>query len=71
MKNKPVNVGNTERLVAAGLAGVMLIRFIRRPGLLGLFALGSLIYRATTGHCYGYQWAGLDTCSITKRRRWL
>jgi hypothetical protein len=62
MAEHPVNVGNAERLAAGVLAGALLASVIRKPAPLRIFALGCLLYRAFSGHCYGYEWCGLSSC---------
>ena len=64
MSNRPVNVGATERLAAAVLAGALLVGSIRKPAPLRFLAIGCLIYRALSGHCYGYAWLGASTCKV-------
>lgn len=66
MNNRPVNVANTERAVAALLAGVVLVRSLRTASPIGLIAAGCLIYRAVSGHCYGYEWLGVSTCHLRR-----
>jgi hypothetical protein len=67
MTDRPINVGSTERLAAGALAGATFISFLRRPSMLKGFALGCLMYRATRGHCYGYEWLGVSTCKLAPR----
>lgn len=66
--SRPVNVGETERLVAAGLAIGLLATSIRIRKPLRLIAAGCLVYRALSGHCYGYEWFGMSTCKLKKRQ---
>ncbi len=61
------NVGSTERVVSAGLGGLLVASGIvrgRLPGLL-LTAVGaSLLYRGLSGYCALYQQLGMSTCDI-------
>ncbi|MCC6508487.1 MAG: DUF2892 domain-containing protein [Pirellulaceae bacterium] len=61
------NVGTTERLVSAGLGGLLVATGVvrgRLPGLL-LSAVGaSLLYRGLSGYCALYQQLGLSTCDL-------
>ena len=64
---RPVNVGTAERLAAGALAGALFISILRKPTPLKLLSLGCLVYRATQGHCYGYEWLGVRTCQLPER----
>ena len=64
MSDRPLNVGETERLAAGVLAGVVLVAALRRPTFLRVAAVGCLLYRALSGHCYGYEWLGTSTCKV-------
>ncbi len=58
------NVGSTERIVSAGLGGLLVASGIfrgRLPGLLLTAAGASLLYRGISGHCALYQQLGLNT----------
>ena len=63
-RDSEVNVGQTERWVS-GLAGgaLALYGLTRRTWGGAVLALvgGTLIYRGSTGHCYMYQAAGINT----------
>ena len=63
-KTRPINVGNTERLVAAGLAAALIASSVRIRHPLRLVAAGCLVYRALKGHCFGYEWLGVSTCKL-------
>ena len=67
MNTRPVNVANTERIVAGVAAVALLASVIRRPSPLRLLAAGCLVYRALSGHCYGYEWLGTGTCKLPPR----
>ncbi len=67
MSDHPVNVGSAERLAAGALAGATFLAFLRRPSLLKGLPIGCLVYRATRGHCYGYEWLGVSTCKLPDR----
>ena len=59
-----VNVGNAERWASAVLGGALVLTGIRArslPGLLLAAAGGGLIFRGATGHCSGYDAAGINT----------
>jgi hypothetical protein len=64
MSDHPVNVGETERLAAGVLAGALIVATLRRPTPLRFIAVGCLLYRALSGHCYGYEWLGASTCKV-------
>lgn len=67
MSIRPVNVANTERILA-GVAAVALLAssiHLRHP--LRLLVAGCLIHRAMSGHCYGYEWLGTGTCKLPLR----
>ena len=61
------NVGSTERVVSAGLGGLLVASGIfrgRLPGLL-LTAVGaSLLYRGLSGYCALYQQLGVSSCDL-------
>lgn len=61
------NVGSTERIVSAGLGGLLVASGIfrgRMPGLL-LSAVGaSLLYRGLSGYCALYEQLGVNTCEL-------
>jgi uncharacterized membrane protein len=64
----PTNLSDAERaLSAAAGAGLMLLPTRGLAGLLAKFAGGTLLFRAATGHCAGYQMLGL---SGTQGDRW-
>ena len=67
MAERPINVGETERLVAGALAVVLIAQAVRVVRPLTLLAAGCLVYRAVKGHCYGYEWLGVSTCKIEPR----
>jgi uncharacterized membrane protein len=61
-----VNVGQVERWASAVGGGALALYGLTRGNLPGvaLALLGaSLVYRGTTGHCYAYQAAGINTAS--------
>ena len=61
---KDVNVGEIERWASAIGGGALAVYGLTRGtyGGVALALLGaSLVYRGTTGHCYAYQAAGIDT----------
>ena len=64
------NVGSTERVVSAGLGGLLVASGIfrgRLPGLL-LTAVGaSLLYRGLSGYCALYQQLGMSTCELDEQ----
>lgn len=64
------NVGSTERVVSAGLGGLLVASGIfrgRLPGLL-LTAVGaSLLYRGLSGYCALYQQLGMSTCDLDEQ----
>ena len=64
------NVGSTERIVSAGLGGLLVASGIvrgRLPGLL-LTAVGaSLLYRGLSGYCALYQQLGMSTCELDEQ----
>jgi hypothetical protein len=62
-----MNVSPSERLAAGALAGALFVSFLRQPTLVKGLALGCLVYRATRGHCYGYEWLGVSTCKLANR----
>jgi hypothetical protein len=64
MSTRPINVAQTERLAAGILAVALLARSVKISRPLGLIAAGCLIYRALSGHCYGYEWLGTGTCKL-------
>lgn len=58
----PVNVGPAERMVTAGLGGVLLLGGLGRGGpggTLAVLAGGLLLTRAVTGHCPAYRAMGI------------
>ncbi len=67
MTRHPVNVANAERVVAGIAAAVLLAGSIRLRHPLRLIAASCLIYRAFSGHCYGYEWLGTGTCKLPPR----
>ena len=67
MNNRPTNVGETERTVAGVLAVALIASMIRVRHPLRLIAAGCLVYRALSGHCFGYEWLGMSTCKIRPR----
>ncbi len=61
------NVGSTERIVSAGLGGLLVASGIfrgRLPGLLLTAAGASLLYRGLSGYCALYQQLGMSTCDL-------
>ena len=64
MNTRAPNVGQAERLAAGILAIGLLARSVKVSHPLGLIAAGCLVYRALTGHCYGYDWLGVRTCKL-------
>jgi len=59
-----VNVGDSERWLAAAGGGALMLFGLGRgslPGILLALAGGSLLYRALTGHCHLYQSLGINT----------
>jgi hypothetical protein len=67
MSERPINVAPAERLAAGVLAGVLTGGAFRISPLMRLFAIGCLLYRITSGHCYGYEWLGVSTCKVKPR----
>ena len=67
MTTRPVNVANAERVIAGVAAVALLASAIRRPSQLRLLAAACLVYRALSGHCYGYEWLGTGTCKLPPR----
>lgn len=61
------NVGSTERIVSAGIGGLLVASGIfrgRLPGLL-LTAVGaSLLYRGLSGYCALYEQMGVSSCDL-------
>jgi uncharacterized membrane protein len=58
------NVGSTERIVSAGLGGLLVASGVMRgrlPGLLLTAAGASLLYRGLSGFCAMYQQLGINT----------
>jgi len=58
------NVGSTERIVSAGLGGLLVASGVMRgrlPGLLLTAAGASLLYRGLSGFCAVYQQLGINT----------
>lgn len=68
MSERPLNVGSTERLAAGLLAGALAGGALRLPLPMRLVAIGCLLYRITSGHCYGYEWLGVSTCKLERKR---
>ncbi len=66
MSARPANVSDTERTVA-GVAAVVLLASIGLRHPLKLIVAGGLVYRALSGHCYGYEWLGTGTCKLPTR----
>jgi uncharacterized membrane protein len=63
-QKQSVNVGEAERWVSAIGGGALALYGLTRGNVAGVaLALvgASLVYRGTTGHCYAYQAAGIDT----------
>ncbi len=61
------NVGSTERIVSAGLGGLLVASGIFRGRLPGLLLTGlgaSLLYRGLSGYCAMYQQMGINTCDV-------
>src|SRR2546423_11176890 len=59
-----VNVGEAERWVSAIGGGALMLYGLTRGNFAGvtLALLGAgALYRGTTGHCYAYQMAGINT----------
>jgi uncharacterized membrane protein len=54
--SRPVNVGDTERLITGVLGVALLAGAVRRP--LVLLGAGCLLYRALSGHCKVYEALG-------------
>ena len=67
MSTRPVNVANAERVVAGVAAVALLASSIRLRHPLRFLAAGCLVYRALSGHCYGYEWLGTGTCKLPPR----
>lgn len=67
MSTRPVNVANAERAIAGVAAVALLTSATRRPHPLRLIAAACLVYRALSGHCYGYEWLGTGTCKLPPR----
>jgi len=67
MSTRPVNVAKAERIIAGFAAVALLASSIRGRHPLRLLAAGCLIYRAFSGHCYGYEWTGISTCKLPPR----
>lgn len=64
------NVGSTERVVSAGLGGLLVASGIfrgRLPGLLLTAAGASLLYRGLSGYCALYQQLGMNTCEVDEQ----
>ena len=55
-----VNVGNTERIISAGVGAFLIFNSIGKLNLRKLLAGGFLLYRGATGHCPAYSIAGKD-----------
>jgi uncharacterized membrane protein len=63
-QSQRTNVGETERWVSAIGGGALAIYGLTRGSFAGValaLAGAGLLYRGTTGHCYAYQAAGIDT----------
>ena len=63
-----VNVGSVERLAGAIVGGGLVVAGLRTrslPGLLLAATGGALIYRGASGHCPGYQAAGINTADTS------
>ena len=53
-----VNVGNTERIISAGIGAFLVFNNIGKLSLSKLLTGGFLLYRGVTGHCPGYSLSG-------------
>ncbi|MDT7541603.1 MAG: hypothetical protein QOE33_1507 [Acidobacteriota bacterium] len=63
-RKQDVNVGETERWISTIGGGALALYGLTRgslPGVALALVGASLVYRGTTGHCYAYQAAGIDT----------
>jgi uncharacterized membrane protein len=61
METTKVNMNQTERIVSAGLGGVLLLRSLPRRSLSGAALASALLYRGISGHSYLYQALGMST----------
>jgi uncharacterized membrane protein len=61
METAKVNMHQMERIVSAGLGGVLLLRSLPRRSLGGAALASALLYRGISGHSYLYQALGLST----------
>ena len=62
-RGRPINVGDTERMLSAVAGGALALYGLRRGSLGGLLLAGlgaSLGYRGITGHCGLYDKLGID-----------
>jgi uncharacterized membrane protein len=62
-RGRPVNVGDTERMLSAIAGGALTLYGLRRGSLGGLLVAGlgaALGYRGLTGHCAMYEKLGVD-----------
>jgi len=58
-----VNVGDNERMITGAVGAILVIAGLRRslPGIFAAAVGGTLLYRAFTGHCSGYEALGINT----------
>jgi len=63
-RGRPVNVGETERMISAIAGGALALYGLRRGSLGGLLVAGigaALGYRGITGNCHLYEKLGIDS----------
>ena len=61
------NQSNTERIIRAVIAGILIIAgyFVGSPVFeVGLMLAGVLIFNAVSGNCYIYRMFGFSTCPL-------
>lgn len=69
---KPINVGDTERVVSLAAGSILGLLGIARRDLTGLVIAGvggGLMYRGATGYCHSYAALGIDTADEAAKKR--
>ena len=70
------NQSNTERIIRAVIAVVLILAYIAIPSsvnnsiaLVGLGVAGVLLFNAASGNCYIYRVLGINTCPLPEAQQ--